>query len=79
VQKLNCFSVFKRPLLLGVSRKSTIGAVLAKEVDERLIGGIAVAVYAALNGVGIVRTHDVDETNQALQMINMICQAKSND
>jgi dihydropteroate synthase len=79
VQKLNCFLAFKKPLLLGVSRKSTIGVVLAKEVGDRLIGSIAVAVYAALNGVGIIRTHDVDETNQALQMLNMICQAKSND
>ncbi|WP_173238574.1 dihydropteroate synthase [Legionella antarctica] len=66
---------FNLPVLLGVSRKSTIGAVLNKKVSERLIGSIGVSVYAALKGVGILRTHDVTETNQALQMIDAICQA----
>lgn len=66
---------FNLPILLGVSRKSTIGAVLNKDVSERLIGSIGIAVYAALKGVGILRTHDVSETNQALQMIDAICQA----
>lgn len=72
VKNLDSFATFKMPMLLGVSRKSTIGAVLAKEVDARLIGSIAVAVYAALKGAGIIRTHDVDETNQALHMIATI-------
>lgn len=76
VNKLDCFLTLQVPLLLGVSRKSTIGAVLNKKVDQRLIGSIALAVYAALKGVGIIRTHDVDETNQALQMIKRVCQAK---
>lgn len=71
--KVNMFSTFKLPILLGVSRKSTIGAVLAKEVGERLIGSIAIAVYAALKGVNIIRTHDVDETKQALDMIDALC------
>ncbi|QMT58871.1 dihydropteroate synthase [Legionella sp. PC997] len=75
VKNLDSFASLGRPLLLGVSRKSTIGTVLAKEVGERLIGSIAAAVYAALKGVGIIRTHDVDETNQALQMTTMISQA----
>ncbi len=75
VKNLDSFASLGMPLLLGVSRKSTIGTVLAKEVGERLIGSIAAAVYAALKGVGIIRTHDVDETNQALHMITMISQA----
>ncbi|RUR13971.1 dihydropteroate synthase [Legionella sp. km772] len=65
---------FNLPVLLGVSRKSTIGAVLNKEVNERLIGSIALAVYATLQGVSILRVHDVDETRQAVQMINAIYQ-----
>ncbi|PWY56644.1 dihydropteroate synthase [Legionella qingyii] len=75
VKNLDSFATFGMPLLLGVSRKSTIGMVLNKEVGERLIGSIATAVYAALKGVGIIRTHDVDETSQALHMITMISQA----
>ncbi|MDX1837782.1 dihydropteroate synthase [Legionella taurinensis] len=65
------------PLLLGASRKSTLGAVLNKAVEERLIGSIAVAVFAGLQGVAIIRTHDVDETNQALSMIDAIVQAEN--
>jgi len=75
IKNLDSFARFAMPLLLGVSRKSTIGVVLAKEVGERLIGSIAVAVYAALKGAAIIRTHDVDETNQALHMITMISKA----
>lgn len=60
------------PLLLGVSRKNTIGVVLNKEVNERLSGSLALVVYAALQGVAVVRVHDVDETNQALEMIKAI-------
>ena len=66
------FKQFNLPLLLGVSRKSTIGVLLNKDVNERLIGSVALAVYAALQGVAILRVHDVDETKQALHLINMI-------
>lgn len=72
---VKCLSTFQQhglPLLLGISRKSTIGAVLQKTVFERLSGSIAVTVFAALQGVSIIRTHDVDETNQALQMLHAI-------
>lgn len=73
INKLDVFKTFNLPVLLGVSRKSTIGAVLARDVDDRLIGSIALAVCAALKGVSILRTHDVDQTNQALQMIDAVC------
>jgi len=76
IKNLDEFAKLGLPLLLGVSRKSTIGAVLEKEVNDRLTGSIAVAVYAALKGVGIIRVHDVDETNQALQIIDRINHAK---
>jgi dihydropteroate synthase len=59
---------------LGVSRKSTIGVILKKEADQRLIGSIALSVFASMHGAAIFRTHDVDETNQALTMIHAIYQ-----
>lgn len=74
INKLDSFASFGLPILLGVSRKSTIGAVLAKGISERLIGSIAATVYAALKGVRIIRTHDVDETHQALHFIERIGQ-----
>lgn len=69
IEQLNGFD---SPLLLGVSRKSTIGAILGKEVGERLIGSISLSVYASFKGVRIIRAHDVGETYQALQMIEAI-------
>ncbi|OMP89412.1 dihydropteroate synthase, partial [Staphylococcus haemolyticus] len=75
IYHLNELHSFGLPILLGVSRKSTIGAVLNTEVEQRLIGSITLGIYAALKGTAIIRTHDVDETNQALTMINAIYQA----
>ena len=72
LKHLEQFNSHRLPVLLGVSRKSTLGAVLDKPVTERLIAGIAVAVFASLQGVALLRTHDVDETKQALMMLEAI-------
>lgn len=75
LKRLDEFQLHARPILLGVSRKSTLGTVLNRKVLDRMPGGLAAAVYAALRGVAIIRTHDVDETAQALQMIDAIVNA----
>ncbi|SDK56021.1 dihydropteroate synthase [Billgrantia gudaonensis] len=56
------------PLLVGMSRKSMIGKVLARPVEERLSGGLALAALAVERGARIVRVHDV---GPALDAINM--------
>ncbi|AHE68264.1 dihydropteroate synthase [Legionella oakridgensis] len=76
IKQLSAFRKHQQPLLLGVSRKSTIGAVLNKPIAERLIGGIAIAIVAALQGISIIRTHDVEETRQALEMLDTIQKAR---
>ncbi|MBP0951485.1 dihydropteroate synthase [Pseudomonas sp. 20GA0080] len=58
-----------RPLLVGVSRKSMIGAVLGRPVDERLIGGLALAALAMTKGARILRVHDVAEMADVVRMI----------
>ncbi|CAM2753509.1 dihydropteroate synthase [Legionella worsleiensis] len=75
MNKIDELTHLYRPILLGVSRKSTIGAILDKKVHQRVVGSIALAVYAALKGVSMLRVHDVDETQQALLMIDAVCQA----
>jgi dihydropteroate synthase len=72
VNKIAKFKQHNLPLMLGVSRKSTLGTILNASVDKRLAGGLAIAVFAALEGVAIIRTHDVAETTQALTMIQAI-------
>ncbi len=57
------------PIMLGVSRKRTIGALSGEAAaDKRLGGSIAFALKAAEQGVQIVRAHDVFETVQALKV-----------
>lgn len=75
MQLLNQLALFKKfglPLLIGVSRKSTIGKITGAEVDDRLSGSIAGAVIAAMNGADILRVHDVKETFEALKMVNAV-------
>ncbi len=56
------------PLLVGVSRKSMLGAMLGRGVTDRLAGGVAVATAAVLAGAGIIRTHDVAPTVDAVRV-----------
>jgi dihydropteroate synthase len=61
-----------RPLLVGVSRKSMIGKVLDKPVDQRLYGALALAGMAMIKGARILRVHDVPETVDVVRMISAV-------
>jgi dihydropteroate synthase len=56
------------PLLAGLSRKSTIGAITGRSVDQRQAGSVAAALFAAHQGAAILRVHDVAETVDALKV-----------
>ena len=56
------------PVLVGVSRKSMIGQLTGKPVQERLAGSVAAALCAAAHGADIVRVHDVAATVDALKV-----------
>lgn len=60
------------PLLVGVSRKSMLGAVTGRPVQERLAASLAAAVLAAAKGARIIRVHDVAETRDALALWSAI-------
>ncbi len=70
------FTKLERPLLLGVSRKSFIGALSGAGVDERLPGSLAATCLAVESGVQIIRTHDVAETFQAVRMTEAILERR---
>ena len=57
-----------RPLLLGWSRKSTLGEVTGRPVDQRLAASLAAALAAVQQGAVIVRVHDVAQTVDALRV-----------
>jgi len=59
-------------VVVGVSRKSMLGTLTGRPVAERLAAGIGAAVYAALRGAAIIRTHDVAETVDALSVVHAL-------
>ena len=74
VDRLDRLAVGGRPVLVGVSRKSTVGAVLGTArrpapVDERLYGSLGLAALAVVRGASIVRAHDVRATVEVLAVL----------
>jgi len=66
------------PILIGVSRKASIGAVLepgsgVRPVGERLHGSLAAASVAIQNGASIIRTHDVKATRDVAAVLHALC------
>lgn len=74
IARTDRFVALGRPVLVGVSRKRTIGVVLGSAdapapVHERMFGGLGLAAMAVLRGASIVRTHDVRGTVEMLATI----------
>jgi dihydropteroate synthase len=69
---LRQFTDLGLPVLAGMSRKSMIGNVINKPVDERLAGDIAASTIAAINGANIIRVHDVQQTADAMKIVQMV-------
>ncbi|MFC3131859.1 dihydropteroate synthase [Microbaculum marinum] len=62
-------------VLLGVSRKSSIGRILDRPVGERLIGTVAMNVWAMRDNVDIIRVHDVAEHVDAMKIVDALREA----
>ena len=76
--RLNCFTKWERPLLVGASRKSFLGAASGAQVLERLPPSLACACWSAQNGVGIIRCHDVAATRHAVGMTEALMKQQTN-
>lgn len=74
IQQLAQFKQFGLPILVGVSRKSTIGHVLDRDVNERLPGSLALTTLALCQGASIIRAHDVKETKDVINMTHAVMQ-----
>jgi dihydropteroate synthase len=70
--QLQRFGSLGVPLLVGLSRKSMLGALTGRPVDERLAASVAAAVIAARNGAHILRVHDVAATVDALRLVSAV-------
>lgn len=72
IQHLHAFCDIGQPLLIGLSRKSVLGAIAGDDPQQRLHAGIAASVIAAMKGAKIVRVHDVKATVDALKIVTAI-------
>jgi len=71
---LRRFEGLGRPVMIGGSRKRFIDAIhpTAKRPDQRLGGSLAAVMAAVVNGASIVRVHDVDQTVEALKVLEAV-------
>ena len=72
--QLSQFQDLGLPLLSGTSRKSMIGNLLTRNVNERLAGSLTTAIIAAQQNAHIIRVHDVKETVDALNVLSITAQ-----
>jgi dihydropteroate synthase len=73
LRRLGELKILGKPILLGTSRKSTIGKVLGDvSTSERLFGTVATTAIGIVNSADIVRVHDVKENAQAARMADAV-------
>lgn len=72
LSQLSQFGELANHLLVGISRKSMIGNLLNRNVEERLAGSLTAAIIAAQQGAKIIRVHDVKETMDALSVLHAV-------
>jgi dihydropteroate synthase len=72
LRRLRELTQLGRPLVLGASRKSFIGAATGRPATERLFGSVAAAVIGASNGASVLRVHDVKATREALAVADAV-------
>ncbi len=74
LKNLSAFSIFKMPILAGLSRKSMIRQLTNTTANEALIGTIAANTIALLGGASILRVHDVSAAVQTIQLVEAIAE-----
>jgi dihydropteroate synthase len=72
IRRLGEFQSLNRPVLVGTSRKSFIGAVLNRDVSDRVFGTAATLAVSMMNGASIFRVHDVRAMRDTIDMVRAI-------
>lgn len=72
IRRLREFQILNRPVLIGTSRKSFIGAALNREVSDRIFGTAASVAVGMMNGASIFRVHDVMAMRDCVDMVRAI-------
>jgi dihydropteroate synthase len=72
MRKLNQFTIFERPLLVGISRKTMIRDVTGRASEEALNGTTALNMFALTQGANLLRVHDVREAVETVQLYKQL-------
>ncbi len=75
LRHLEDFAACGYPVLVGMSRKSMVGALLDTPVDDRVSGSVTLALIAAMKGAAVIRVHDVKPTRDALKVCGAVMAA----
>jgi len=76
---LGRLGIIRRPILLGASRKSFIGAIIGNDVNSRLFGTAASVAVGIAKGAQIVRVHDIRQMNEVARVADAIVKANNLD
>ena len=68
LRQLDAFGAAGYPVLVGMSRKTMLGAITGRDVSERVVAGAAAALLAVQRGANVIRTHDVGVTRDVLRL-----------
>ncbi|MEO0617405.1 MAG: dihydropteroate synthase [Pseudomonadota bacterium] len=79
LSQLDTLASLGLPVLVGVSRKSMVGAITGRDVDQRLVGSVLLAFFAAQEGAHILRVHDVAETEDARRILRALQATRDRD
>lgn len=74
--KIDVFKSLQIPICVSISRKSFIEPLFGLNVEDRLIPSIVTEVHCASHGASLIRTHNVKETKQALDMLELLNEQK---
>ncbi len=72
IKKLTVFKILERPVMIGVSRKSSVYKTLGVSAEEALNGTTVLHTIALMNGAKILRTHDVKEAKETIKLFEMV-------
>jgi dihydropteroate synthase len=72
IANIKLLTSLKKPICISISRKSFIGSLFGLDIEDRLIPSIIAEMYSVINGASLLRTHNVKETRQAIEMLEMI-------
>ena len=72
IANIKLLTSLKKPICVSISRKSFIGSLFGLDIEDRLIPSIIAEMYSVMNGASLLRTHNVKETRQAIEMLEMI-------